>query len=238
MKRVFLAFALLVCSSAVLGRPREADCSPLHLRARDLAGIAAAARKLVEPALDLTTQYVCRHRHDFFVASFDTVRISQPDGSERWRSLSCSSDYRRRRPWECNVWGDFRGVPVASPKDNVPLMVTIPLEMDVARARQDFLLALTLLDEPGETDSCPYSEGMRTLPVLRSDPEPGSGAFKEFAFLRDTLLAAKGNLILDLDADGFALSNFPLNVHFVFPAGPDSAPRVRCWSETEVVVTS
>jgi hypothetical protein len=55
--------------------------------------------------------------------------------------------------------------------------------------------------------------------------------------MRDALVAEEGSMYLELDPDGFALSNFPLNVHFVF-AAPQGELRVRCWSETVILVTS
>jgi hypothetical protein len=42
----------------------------------------------------------------------------------------------------------------------------------------------------------------------------------------------------ELDADGIAVSRDLLNVHFVFGPTPDAVPRIRCWSETVIFVTS
>jgi hypothetical protein len=211
----------------------------MKLRSADLARIQAAARVQVEAPLDLTTQYVCRHRQrDLFNASFETLPVPQPDGSERRHSLVCDSNYPRNKPWSCRAWQEFRTVRVLATKDSPALSVVIPMDMDADLARRYTAQAISLLEKGGETHACPAEvEGMKTLPEIRTEAEFAADTTRLLLPMRDTLVEGGQRLYLDLDPDGFALSNFPLNVHFVF-APPENVPRVRCWSETVILITS
>lgn len=240
MRLVLLSFALFALAGCATGRPGDSNCQPMKLRSVDLTRIQAAAKTQAEIRLDLTTQHVCRHRQkDFFTASFDTHPVQDPDGSERRHSLSCDSDYRRRKPWTCRAWREFRTVRVSATRDAPELRVVIPLDINAELARRYTLQAMSLLTQGGETKACPaIVEGMKTLPEIRTEAEFAADTSRVLASLREILIAGEWHLNLELDPDGFALSNFPLNVHFVFSTAPDNAPRVRCWSETVILITS
>lgn len=237
MKACLLAIALLAWASGATARPRDSDCRLHRLSSSTLARIAVAARPVVDVPLDFETLSTCRHRaHDWFTATFDTIHVAQPDGSERWQYLTCASDYWRRTPWTCERWSDYRGVRVEGVANLRPAVVVVPADLDVTLARRRVEQGFSLLVQPGETASCEQTSGMKTLPELRGD---SPGERRSLQALRDSLLNDDdiGPIDLALDDDGFALSRFPYNVHFVFDE-PDGAPRVRCWSETVVLVTS
>jgi hypothetical protein len=230
-----LAVAMLVSACGATARWQDSDCRLHQVSAKEFSRIEAAAKPVVGAPVNRATLYTCRHRaRNIFVASFDTVHVAQADGAERWQSLSCRSDYRRRAPWACERWSDARGIRRDGVTGSPPMVVVIPPDIDVMLARRRVEEGFSLIDRPGEAASCDASSSMKTLPELRRD---ASGEKKDLAALRDYLRQGEGTVILDLDPDGFALSRFPLNIHFVFE-GPDGAPQVRCWSETDVVVTS
>jgi len=239
MRPVLLATILLALAGCAGRAPRTADCSPMRLRSFDLVRIQAAAKSQVETPLDLTTQYVCRHRQrDYMRASFDTRPVPQLDGSEHRQELYCDSDYGRRKPWVCTRYGEFRSVRVVSPKAAQDLSVVIPSEMDAETARRYTVNALSLLAQSGETNACPASvEGMKTLPEMRTEAEFAADTARALTSLRESLTADQSRLWLELDPDGFALSSYPLNIHFVFVT-PDETLQVRCWSETVILITS
>jgi hypothetical protein len=99
--------------------------------------------------------------------------------------------------------------------------VVIPLEIDVDRARRLVSRAFSLLTPPGEVASCGRGSA--------------DDSAKTHAWLLATLRAG-GPFELELDPGGFTLSQYPLNVEFGL--SPDDTPGLRCWSETDVVVTS
>lgn len=206
----------------------------MPLPASDLSRIRISAKAVTPVAMETRTLSTCRFReHDSFRVNFDTKKVSEADGTERWYSISCSSDYLRNAPWDCDGF-DSRGIRVIDPANGQPLLITIPLDMDAALARQRVGEAFSLLGRNGETASCGNLEGVRSIPEL-SDVEPGT--IKPFSDLRRALHEGVGEPRLELDTDGFALSGDLVNVHFVF-VPPDGAPQVRCWSHTVILVTS
>jgi len=239
VRPVLLAIALFALAACAQGPRRDSDCRPVKLNSFEVSRIRAAAKPQVATPLDLETQYVCRYRPgNWFRASFDTEPVPQPDGSERRHSLYCDSDYRRRTPWRCHAWREFRSVQVASPTSGSLIKVVIPPEMDGELARRDVSQAFSLLSRSGETNACPSGvEGMKTLPELRTDAEFAADTARALTSLRDSLIGAGHDIDVQLDPDGFALMTLAVNVHFVFPA-PDKPLQVRCWSESVILVTS
>jgi hypothetical protein len=230
-----LAIAVLASACGTNKRWQDSDCRLHPVSAQEFSRIETAAKPVVGAPVNRGTLSTCRHRaRNFFVASFDTVHVAQADGSERWQSLSCRSDYRRKAPWTCERWEDARGIQRAGTAGWPPMVIVIPPDMEVSLARRRVEEGFSLIDRPGEVTSCDASSSMKTLPEFRRD---AGGEKKDLVSLRDHLRQEDRTVRLDLDPDGFALSRFPFNIHFVLE-GPEGAPAIRCWSETDVIVTS
>lgn len=225
---------LLGWGCAATARPPGADCAHMTLSANDLSRIRISAKAVVQAPVDLKTLQTCRERHrDFFRVTFDTVGVPQADGTDRRQSVVCNSDYLRSAPWDCGVIVEYRGIRVVDSVNARSLRVVIPPDMDVALARERVGQAFSLLGQKGETASCGANEGMKTLPEITDVPP---GVVKDFPTLHGELGEGDGELTLELDSDGFAVSHYPLNVHFVF-GQPDGKPQVRCWSRTVILIT-
>jgi len=234
MERVFLTFMFLAGAASAQARWQESDCRPLTLPAQDLARISTAAKAVVQTPLDPHSMGSCRQRQqDWFTASFDTVRVPQTDGSERWQSLTCRSDFRRQAPWKCEKWADVRAIHVSVPTTARSIQVAIPDGLDVVLARQYVSQAFSLLAQPGGLPYCSYVEGKKSPPALQATTTQ-SRAFSE---LREYMGEGDGELELRLDPEGFAISHDLLYVYFFF-APPEGAARAQCWEHEEIVVTS
>ena len=234
MRHALLTVVLLAWGCSAFARPYGPDCRYVPLPANDLSRIRISAKAVTRAAMETKTLRMCRYREsDSFTVYFDTKKVSEADGAERWYSLACSSDYLRNAPWDCDGY-DSRGIRVIDVANAQPLLITIPLYMDAARARQRVAEAFSLLGRNGEATSCVNIQGVESVPEF-SDAEPGT--IKAFSELRSALHAGVGEPRLELDKDGFALSGDLVNVHFVFMP-PDGAPQVRCWSHTVILVTS
>ena len=195
----------------------------------------AAAKTVTETPLDTASMATCRNRvDDVFTVYVGTVRVPQADGSERWQTLDCVSDYRRKQPWECRQNGESHVISVVTRAGGRPVQVVIPNDMDGALARRHVDAAFFLLGRHGVAASCGDIKGMKTLPPFTDVPP---GVVKDFSSLGAELREGDGELALELDPDGFAISRNLRNVHFVF-GSPDGAPQVRCWSQSVVLVTS
>jgi len=234
MKRVFVAFIIMAWAASAQARWQDSDCRPFTLPAQDVARIRTAA-KAVEPIpLDPHSTGGCRHRQrDWFTASFDTIRILQADGSERWKSLTCRSDFRRQAPWKCDVWADTRAIRLSATTTARSLEVAIPDDMDVTQARQHVVQALALLEQPGGIPFCGFDEAGRTPHALRAT----TAQLRPISELREDIGEGSGNLVLTLDPGGFVISHDLLFIHYVF-VPPERAAQLLCWEREEIVVTS
>lgn len=198
-------------------------CPLARLRAGDQAQIDAAVTRLAgratEPGLIIVCRGEARAGYDIYVW-VQTPRESQPDGAARWHSGHCGSYRNRRGGWVCTLW-PYRGFHLKPYADVPGVWVEIEAQELVIPARGLAERAFLQLEGTGEARAC----------------EPDEGEPRSFAALKMWLTEGDGVVGFRRYPGGMALSHVLLEVHFDVET-PDAAPRIRCWGEAEVVVTS
>jgi len=232
MTRLCLAMLFFAWAGAASARPEESDCRLVRLSAQELSRIRVAARAHTGVPLERRSIHMCRHRRsDFFTVTVDTAGAPQPDGSENWQRLACTSDFRRVAPWRCEVYADVWTLEIATAEGLAPVFIDFPKGMEPAEVRRIVQQAFLVLRGPAILGPCRSNDD---TPKIASD----LGGRPSPVDLRVLLSAGDGRLSLWRITGGFALSHEMMTVEFSVPAEPDAAPRVVCAYEDEIVVTS
>jgi hypothetical protein len=230
--RLFLTMLFLGWAGAVSARPEESDCRLVRLSAQELTRIRVAARADTEIPLERRSIHTCRHRRsDSFTVAVDTAGAPQPDGSEHWQRLTCTSDFRRVAPWRCEVYADVWTLEIATAEELAPVFVDFPKGMNPTEVHRVVQQAFLVLRGPAVLGPCRSND---ETPKLVSD----LGGTPSPVDLQALLRAGDGRLSLSRIPGGFALSHAMSTVEFSIPAEPDGAARVVCAYEEEIVVTS
>lgn len=197
-------------------------CEVVRLDEAQISRMFTTAGLTLRSAFDEESLRVCRGDGEI-TAEFATrpVPINEGAGVLFWASFTCRSPGRLpdEPRWECyrRFMRGFR----TEPERRLPWsMVIIPRGWVPADTSRWVDQVLESLEGPGELPECEDPEKKRTLADLRS-----------------RLYENNGPLVISQSDDWIWIAregDDPINIE----SGPKETPRVRCWDEPDVVVTS
>jgi len=210
---------LLIASILMLGASigRAETCNSIKIRPQVMSELMSVAGKAVDWRIDSKTIYVCRYS-DGLAANMYTVRMKQPDGSERWDSVDCFRRNEEPVEWRCDRLQE-RGLRL-EPIARVPVkQVELPLWMKAEDARP---LVVTLYESLASMTGSNLCKGNWAQAT-------------DVDAMRKAFLSRNGDVLYIYGKSGENLTH-SRNGYFVYLA-PDPARspawRIDCWGEDE-----
>jgi hypothetical protein len=213
----FVARALLVLMAFLTVRDSQAfECRRRLLSEDEQRTLQKVVLETTGIAANPNSIRACRN---WDVVELETVRVPQPDGTERTSFLQCTPT-RKSRPerWHC-IGHPQRGFRADTFPGELGVWIVMNGPMKLADARRDASLGFSLLGGDGEVPPC----------------EGQAGKPRSFRSLRAEIAGGDGMVILSRAADRFSLQVNYVIVTFAREA--QGQARATCWSMEEIVVT-